>query len=620
MTISAPANNSTVTTAILPVNGTASDSGYGNSGISSVTVNGVTASGGTATGAGTANWSATITLSPGANTIDVVAKDNSSNQNPWTQSITVTYTPDMQGPSLSINSPANNAVVTSASLTVTGTASDSGYGNSGISSVAVNGVVASGGTASGAGTANWSATITLTPGANTIDVVAKDNSPNQNPWTQSITVTYTPPDTQGPSLSINSPANNAVVTSASLTVTGTASDSGYGNSGISSVAVNGVVASGGTASGAGTANWSATITLTPGANNIDVVAKDNSANQNPRTESITVTYNSVTTPTISPNGGTFAGSVQVSLSCATPGATIRYTTNGSDPTSSSTIYSSPFTLSGSAMVKAKGFLSGYNDSALASAAFTITTQTHTLTVESINSGNVNITVTVADNNGQSSGITTFNRVYNANTQVGLTAPGTAGSNFFVKWVKDDTDYSINTGINVTMDADHTVKAVYSPVPTYTVTPSAGTNGSISPNTAQAVSSGGSASFTATPLAGYVVDQWLVNGAPAQIGGTTLTLVGVTANTTVQVSFRRVPPRGTITREPAQPPGTGQQMRLSFTGLAGRTYRVEYTDNLATNPIAWQALGTVTADGNGQFERVDPPPLPGQRFYRAVELP
>ena len=62
------------------------------------------------------------------------------------------------------------------------------------------------------------------------------------------------------------------------------------------------------------------------------------------------------------------------------------------------------------------------------------------------------------------------------------------------------------------------------------------------------------------------------------------------------------------------------MRLTFTGLAGRTYRVEYADNLATDPIAWQVVGSVTADGNGQFELVDPPLLPGRRFYRAVELP
>ena len=46
--------------------------------------------------------------------------------------------------------------------------------------------------------------------------------------------------------------------------------------------------------------------------------------------------------------------------------------------------------------------------------------------------------------------------------------------------------------------------------------------------------------------------------------------------------------------------------------------MEYADTLATVPIGWQVVGTVTADGNGEFELVDPPPLPARRFYRAVE--
>ncbi len=79
------------------------------------------------------------------------------------------------------------------------------------------------------------------------------------------------------------------------------------------------------------------------------------------------------TPTISPGGGSYAHSSQVTLACTTPGATIRYTTNGSDPTNSSVLYSAPFTLTNSATVKAKAFASGYSDSAVASATFTITT-------------------------------------------------------------------------------------------------------------------------------------------------------------------------------------------------------------------------------------------------------
>ncbi|HVL93799.1 MAG TPA: LamG-like jellyroll fold domain-containing protein [Acidimicrobiales bacterium] len=81
----------------------------------------------------------------------------------------------------------------------------------------------------------------------------------------------------------------------------------------------------------------------------------------------------VATPTIDPNGGTHAGSVTVSLATTTTGATIRYTTDGTDPTSTSTAYSAPFTLGeGSHTVKARAFKSGRPDSAIASAVFTVT--------------------------------------------------------------------------------------------------------------------------------------------------------------------------------------------------------------------------------------------------------
>jgi hypothetical protein len=69
-----------------------------------------------------------------------------------------------------------------------------------------------------------------------------------------------------------------------------------------------------------------------------------------------------------------------------------------------------------------------------------------------------------------------------------------------------------------------------------VTPSAGANGSINPNTMQTVNSGGSVSFTANPNLGYVVDQWLVDGSVVQTGGTGYTLSNIQANHSVQVTF------------------------------------------------------------------------------------
>ncbi|MCA1800716.1 MAG: SUMF1/EgtB/PvdO family nonheme iron enzyme, partial [Actinobacteria bacterium] len=81
----------------------------------------------------------------------------------------------------------------------------------------------------------------------------------------------------------------------------------------------------------------------------------------------------VTTPVFSPDGGKHAGSnLHVTITCSTDGATIRYTTNGNDPTELS-----PGVLSGGTApvpvpgtLKAKAFKSGMNPSATKSASYT----------------------------------------------------------------------------------------------------------------------------------------------------------------------------------------------------------------------------------------------------------
>lgn len=77
---------------------------------------------------------------------------------------------------------------------------------------------------------------------------------------------------------------------------------------------------------------------------------------------------SVAAPTITPDGGEFLTSQQVTLS-AEDGASIYYTLDGNDPTSSSTPYTAPFTLTATTTVKA---IAVKNDetSSVASATFT----------------------------------------------------------------------------------------------------------------------------------------------------------------------------------------------------------------------------------------------------------
>jgi hypothetical protein len=77
-------------------------------------------------------------------------------------------------------------------------------------------------------------------------------------------------------------------------------------------------------------------------------------------------------PTFSPPAGGYGSAQSVTISTTTVGASIRYTTDGSTPTSSvGTVYVSPVSVSSSLTLKAIAYKSGMTDSTVASAAYTI---------------------------------------------------------------------------------------------------------------------------------------------------------------------------------------------------------------------------------------------------------
>lgn len=63
----------------------------------------------------------------------------------------------------------------------------------------------------------------------------------------------------------------------------------------------------------------------------------------------------VSIPTITPNSGFFYDPQTVSITCETEDAVIRYTTDGSEPTETSTIYAEPFQVSTTTTIKAKAW-------------------------------------------------------------------------------------------------------------------------------------------------------------------------------------------------------------------------------------------------------------------------
>jgi alpha-tubulin suppressor-like RCC1 family protein len=87
-------------------------------------------------------------------------------------------------------------------------------------------------------------------------------------------------------------------------------------------------------------------------------------------------------PQMSPGGGTYGTAQSVTLSTSTSGASIRYTTDGSEPTGSSTLYTGAINVGTSTTLRAKAFKTDWVESNNATAIYTMSFGTLTAPVMS----------------------------------------------------------------------------------------------------------------------------------------------------------------------------------------------------------------------------------------------
>lgn len=115
--------------------------------------------------------------------------------------------------------------------------------------------------------------------------------------------------------------------------------------------------------------------------------------------SATYTINlTVDPPTFSPAAGTFTTIQKVTLADTTAGAAIYYTTDGSTPSANSTLYSGPIAVNSSETINAIGVLTGYADSSVATAAYTLNLPPTASPTISLGSGTYTVSqpVTISD--------------------------------------------------------------------------------------------------------------------------------------------------------------------------------------------------------------------------------
>lgn len=232
------------------------------------------------------------------------------------------------------------------------------------------------------------------------------------------------------------------------------------------------------------------------------------------------TSTQVGTPMFTPGGGNYSSAISVAIATSTSGATIHYTTDGSAPSATNgAVYTGPIPVSTTTTIKAIATASGMTDSPISSATYTIL-NTYTITASAGANGSISPSGSVSVTQGNNQ---TFTISPNAGYAVAsVTVDGAS--------VGAVTSYTFTN-----VQANHTISATFAAVPTFTITASAGANGSISPSGTVTVNQGGSQAFTITPSAGYTVSSVTVDGT--SVGAvTTYTFTNVQANHTISAAF------------------------------------------------------------------------------------
>jgi hypothetical protein len=154
----------------------------------------------------------------------------------------------------------------------------------------------------------------------------------------------------------------------------------------------------------------------------------------------TIDYTTVSTPFFDPVGGTYNSDLSVSLSTNTDGASIYFTTDGSAPTTDSSLYSTPVEVSGDGttlIIRAYAVKDGMTDSDVSTATYS-----------------VDYTLLVAPT------ITPAAGEYNSEQVVQISAPPEATAIYYTLDGSEPSQSSAEYSSPIAIDTDTTIKAIY----------------------------------------------------------------------------------------------------------------------------------------------------------------
>ena len=188
---------------------------------------------------------------------------------------------------------------------------------------------------------------------------------------------------------------------------------------------------------------------------------------------LTAVSGSVQAPTFSVPAGTYTTAQNVTISDATSGASIYYTTDGSTPTSNSTAYTAPVVVSASETLQAIAVISGSSPSAITSAAYVIGASTAATPTFSVASGTYNSaqTVSIADSSSGATIYYTTNGSVPTTSSTIYTSPITVSSSETINAIAAGSSYSSSAVATAT----YTINSGAASTPTFSV--ASGTYGS-----------------------------------------------------------------------------------------------------------------------------------------------